>query len=308
MSEAARSLPVPTVRVEERYVKTPDGTALYVRSEGQGPALVFSNGLGVSTFFWDHFRAAFAGHYRVVTWDYRGHGKSGPAPTTGFGIRSCAEDLLTVLDALGIGEAVLVGHSLGCQTIFEAYRMAPERVLGLVPTLGGYGRTVESFLNTRLSVPGLKVIRTVAMASPRTSKFIFDRVTKLPVTWTMARALRIVHPDLCPREEMEPYLEHLSRLDLPTYFQMAQDLQDHDASDLLPHIEVPTLVFAGDRDLFTPLWLSEKMVAIIPGAELCVIRGGSHAALVEQPELMSLRLERFLVSRLGLPVMARPPW
>lgn len=308
MSQAARTLPVPTVKVEEQFVRLDDGTGLYVCSEGQGPALVLSNGLGVSTFFWNHVRASFAGQYRVVTWDYRGHGKSGPAPSTGFGIRTCAEDLLRVMDHLGIEDAVLAGHSLGSQTILETYRMAPERVLGLVPTLGGYGRTVESFMDTKLSLPALKVLRKVAMASPRTSKLLLNRVPKLPLTWRVARAMGVVHPDLCPRAEMEPYLEHLSRLDLPTYFQLAQDLQDHDASDVLPTVKVPTLVFAGDRDLFTPMWLSERMAAAIPDSELCVIRGGSHAALVEQPELMCLRLERFLVERLDLPRMSRVPW
>jgi hypothetical protein len=45
---------------------------------------------------------------------------------------------------------------------------------------------------------------------------------------------------------------------------------------------------------------------MIPGAELCVIRGGSHAALIEQPELICLRIERFVMDRLGAPPMGRP--
>ena len=53
--------------------------------------------------------------------------------------------------------------------------------------------------------------------------------------------------------------------------------------------------------------MSERMVELIPGAELCVLRGGSHAALVEQPQLLCLRLERFLVDRLGQPPMSRVP-
>lgn len=291
----------------EQFVRLDDGTALYVRSEGHGPAIVFCNGLGVSTFFWDHYRAAFAGNYRTVTWDYRGHGRSGPAPKTGFGIVTCASDMFRVMDALSIDKAVLVGHSLGSQTILEAYRQAPERVLALVPTLGGYGRTVETFMNTKLSVPALKAMRKLAMVSPGTSKALLERVVGWQATWLVVRTLGVVHPDLCPRQEMEPYLEHLARLDLKTYFQLAQDLQDHDATDVLPTVKVPTLVFAGERDLFTPLEISRRMAERIPGAELCVVPRGSHAALIEQPQLMSLRLERFLVERLDLPFMTRMP-
>src|SRR5687767_6894724 len=93
------------VRVEEGQLPVP-GSSLYYRAEGDGPAIVLCNGLGVSTFFWHHLVRAFAGSYRVVVWDYRSHGKSGPAPETGFGIASCADDLRRVLDHLGLAKAV----------------------------------------------------------------------------------------------------------------------------------------------------------------------------------------------------------
>jgi pimeloyl-ACP methyl ester carboxylesterase len=108
------------------------------------------------------------------------------------------------------------------------------------------------------------------------------------------RALGIVHPDLCPREEFEPYFEHLSQLDLRGYFALARDLLTHDASDLLEQIAVPVLVVAGERDLFTPIARSRELASRIPGAELLVLRQGSHAAMVEQPELVALTLEKFL--------------
>jgi len=57
------------------------------------------------------------------------------------------------------------------------------------------------------------------------------------------------------------------------------------------------LVVAGERDLFTPLNRSKEMAERIPGAELLVLREGSHAAMVEQPELVALTIEKFLVSR-----------
>jgi len=104
----------------------------------------------------------------------------------------------------------------------------------------------------------------------------------------------MVHPDLCPREEFEPYFQHLSQLDLRAYFALARDLLSHDASALLAEVRVPTLVIAGERDLFTPVARSRELAERIPGAELLVVRGGTHAALVEQPELISLAVEKFL--------------
>lgn len=292
--------------VSEGFVPGGDGTALYFRAQGEGPALVLCNGLGVSTFFWRHLVEAFAGDYRVVIWDYPSHGRSSKA-SDALSIRSLTGDLFRVMDHLGIRQAVLAGHSLGSQVILEAYRQAPERVLALVPTLGGYGRTVETFFNSRLSLPALRALRKVAMVRPSVSQRVLKMSVGLPGALTLAGRFGLVHPELCPPEEMQPYLEHLGRLDLSAYFQLAQDLQDHDAFDLLPQVEVPTLVFGAERDLFTPLHVSERMAAAIPGAELCVFPAGSHAALIEQPQLMCLRLERFLVGRLGMPRMGRLP-
>ena len=286
-------------------------THLCWRSEGEGteeaPTLVFCNGLGVSTFFWTGFRFAFAGPYRVVTWDYRGHGLSGPAPRQDFTISTCVEDLRRLLDHLAISKAVLIGHSMGSQVILEAYRRFPERIAALVPTLGGYGRTVETFLNTRHSLIALRALRKVAMFNPRLSQRMMKSTTKLPISWKFAQALRVVHPELCKREQMGPYLDHLAAFDLHTYFQLADDIQAHDASDVLPRISVPTLVFGAERDVMTPLHISEKMAATIPGAELCILRGASHAAMIEHPQWMMLRLERFLNDRLSLPKMRELP-
>lgn len=294
------------VPVQEGFVRAADGTPLYYRAEGEGPAIVCCNGLGVSTFFWKYVVRAFAGPYRVVVWDYRSHGRSGRSSEP-MGIGTCAADLQRVLDHLQIDRAVLLGHSLGTQVLFESYRRFGERIGGLVPTLGGYGRTVETFFGTRLSVPGLELMRRAAYLHRGLSETLLATVTKLPVTYHLARLTGLVHATLCSREDMEPYFEHLAQLDLDVYFELARDLQAHDASDVLPGIGVPVLVFGADRDLFTPLELSRKMTALIPEAELCVLRNGSHAALVEQPELYCLRLERFLTERLGLPGMARPP-
>jgi pimeloyl-ACP methyl ester carboxylesterase len=58
-------------------------------------------------------------------------------------------------------------------------------------------------------------------------------------------------------------------------------------------------VIAAERDTFTPPELAKAMADRIPGAELFVLRGGSHAAVVEQPEAIVLRMEKFLRERLG---------
>ena len=286
----------PVVRVGT--AEAPDGAVLHWRADGEGPtALVASNGIGVSTFFWRRLAEHFAPSRTFITWDYRGHGQT-PVPEhpEELTVTMCARDLWTVVTRAGFERAVLLGHSMGTQVILEAFRQHPGRTQALVPMLGAAGNVFSSFLGASLA-PLFRLLIEVGASNAALAQEALHRVVRLPGVWEAVRSLRMVHPDLCPREEFEPYFEHLSQLDLRTYFALARDLLSHDASDLMGQIDVPVLVVAGERDLFTPLARSKEMAEKIPGAELLVLREGSHAALVEQPELVALTLEKFLSSR-----------
>jgi pimeloyl-ACP methyl ester carboxylesterase len=284
-----------TAPVRAGTAEAPDGAVLCWRAEGAGPALLCSNGIGVSTFFWRKLAQHFAPTHTVVTWDYRGHGRT-PVPEhpEGVTVAQCARDLWTVAERAGATEAVLLGHSMGAQVSLEAYRLRPEGVRALVPVLGAAGGVFSSFLGGAALTPLLTLLLEVAARNASLAEKGLRAVLQLPFVWEAVRALGMVHPDLCPREDFEPYFQHLSQLDLRAYFALARDLLSHDARALLPEVRVPTLVIAGERDLFTPAARSRELAERIPGAELLVVRGGTHAALVEQPELISLAVEKFL--------------
>src|SRR5689334_3223329 len=98
----------------ERFVRSFDGTELYVSEAGEGLPLVLCDGLGCDGFIWKYFRPAFEGRYRVVRWHYRGHGLSKlPQDPKALDVESLRKDLLAVLDALALEKAVFVGHSMG---------------------------------------------------------------------------------------------------------------------------------------------------------------------------------------------------
>lgn len=270
-------------------------------------AIVCANGVGVSTFFWDYVAEHFTPDHRVVVWDYRGHGASGRArDLKGISMATTADDMARVMDACDIDRALLLGHSMGCQVILEFWRLFPDRVLGLVPMLGSYGHPADTFLDPRV---GRAVYRTAYKLST-TIPDIMNVATKLamrsPLAWPFARLSGLVHPDLCKRSDLDPYLEHLSLLDTEVFVEFTRTAQEHDASPWLGDIHVPTLVVAGERDLFTPRHLSLEMAQRISDAELLEIPRGSHAALIEQPELINLRLEKFLRERI-VPFEAATP-
>jgi pimeloyl-ACP methyl ester carboxylesterase len=68
----------------------------------------------------------------------------------------------------------------------------------------------------------------------------------------------------------------------------------HSAEDVLPSVDVPTLVIAGQRDGMCPSRLVKRIYTNVKGAELFVVPHGTHATLIEQPELVNLRIETFL--------------
>lgn len=274
-----------------------DGTPLVFHAGGpkDGRAIVCCNGVGVSTFFWKYLAKHFTRTHRVVVWDYRGHGESGRArQPDSITMEGLARDLRNIMNAAGIQRAVLTGHSMGCQVILETWHQFPERVLGLVPMLGTYGRPADTFLDPRVGRKIFDFAYEHGRRVPEQVNTLLKHVLRKRPAFHFARFTGLIHTNLARKDDLDPYLEHISQVDVRIFLEMARAAQDHDAGPFLGDITAPTLVVAGERDLFTPRNLSLEMARRIPGAELLEIPSGSHAALIEQPELINLRLEKFI--------------
>jgi pimeloyl-ACP methyl ester carboxylesterase len=93
------------------------------------------------------------------------------------------------------------------------------------------------------------------------------------------------------------FLEHFVRLDLRTFAALADEMQRFDPGELLEKIDVPVLIIAAEKDRFAPVGQAQAAARRIPGAELMILPGGSHAALIEQPGALADRIERFMRER-----------
>jgi pimeloyl-ACP methyl ester carboxylesterase len=130
------ALPAILVATEEmdwpKIAVSRDGTPISYESHGAGsPALVLVHGWSCDARYWREQIASFAKRHRVIALDLAGHGHSGSSRTT-YSMKSFGEDVRAVMEAEGIGEAILVGHSMGGSVIVEAARLLPGRVLGLI--------------------------------------------------------------------------------------------------------------------------------------------------------------------------------
>jgi pimeloyl-ACP methyl ester carboxylesterase len=288
--------------VRAGFAKTDDGLDLYWRTLGEGPPLICCNGVGVSTFFWKYIAQHYRDRYRVILWDYRGHGRSSlpdDPETTDLSVERSAADLRTIVDHLGLTEpAILFGHSMGCQVILEYHHRYPESVRALVPMFGTFARPLDTFMDNPNSKSIFRVLRKATAQSSRGMTRLLLPLYASPVAYAFSRVTGLVDRYYAGKTDIDRYTDHLGQMDPRVFLAMVDQIAEHDLTDHLPHIHVPTLVFGGEDDLFTPLHRSQRMAELIPDAELTILAEGSHAAIVEHPETINVRVDRFLAERL----------
>jgi pimeloyl-ACP methyl ester carboxylesterase len=262
---------------------------------GSGAKVVFCDGILCDGFIWKYLWNDLAETRDVVHWHYRGHGRSAaPVDSGRIDIAAHAADLKCVRDAfVGDHPCVLVGHSMGTQVALEEWRRFPENVAGIVLICGSYGKVTQSFRGVPILDLILPKLMDIVDKQPELVRAIWSRI---PPEMALKAALlaRDVDPSHVRREDMLPYLKHMTHVDFPMFLRMLRAAGDHSAEEWLSEIDVPVLVVAGEKDTFTPASLSQWMADRIPGSELLMVAGGSHVAPIEQPELVGGRIRAFI--------------
>lgn len=290
------------LHIEERYVTTDDGATLatYTCGPASGTWVVLSNGLGGNILAWRHLLAHFHDRYRFVSWDYRGLYKS-TCPCChdddSVSIWRQSRDLRTVLELYKIRHAVFVGWSMGVQVNLELYRQTPEAFLALVLINGTWGRVFDQAFRSRvMSVAGPVFLAALErMTIPM--NLLGPLLTRNRAVVAAAKAVGLVSPTL-DEEVFRELSSDFVGMDFEIYARTFRALSAHDASDILSAIRVPTLIIAGQRDLFTPAEVSEDIARRIPDAELLVVKGGTHYTPIEYPMTVNLRIEKFFRERI----------
>ena len=256
--------------------------------------LLLSDGICCDGFIYKYLWDDLARVASVAHWNYRGHGRSAnPVDPEQIGVEAHVSDLDAVRRHLGDPPVVLVGHSFGTQISLEAYRARPENVRGIVLLCGSYGRVTHTFKNSEVLANVLPKLAELATQHPRITRALWSRV---PAKTALRVALFTgeIDPRTVRPEDIEPYFQHVAHVDFPMFARMLSAAGEHSAEDILPGVDVPVLIIAGDRDSFTPPELSRHMAETMPKAELVMLSGGTHVAPLEQHELVSLRIEKFL--------------
>jgi 3-oxoadipate enol-lactonase len=280
-----------------------DGTHIHYESHGSGHPIIMVNGLACDANYWKYTRRHFGAHAHVINYDLRGHGKSGhPARREHVEVADHARDLIALISHLGAEKPVIMGFSLGVQIMFESYRQFGNNLGGLVAVTGPYRNPLSTFY-------GLPLHDRVIEGAIRAARAIQDPLGQI---WPHIFRNRLIYPisrltgaTRSKREDMDGFYKHAECMHVPLFIDFAAAATRHSAEDVLPTISIPTLVIGGEKDTFTPVSLSEHMARTIPDAEYLFVKGGTHTALVEEPELINTTIERFLRDNLPYAVAGR---
>lgn len=281
-----------------RLLEAADGTPLAWRAEGEGATLVFTNGLANSPYQWRAVGERLRGHARLVSWDFRGHGDSGPArDPRGLTIEGVVDDLQRVVDAaVGPDEpVVLLGYSLGVQVNLAAWRRFGHRVRGFVHVLGTYGRPFDSLYSSRVLGRATHGLLKAASGPALSLSFRFGRRAK-PVAFGGARLLGATGARVGYRD-FAGFLEQLGGVDGASFRALALAAQAHSAEDVLGEVDVPSLVISGGRDLFAPPSVGRRIADEASDSEHLHLPRAGHTGLLGHTAEITDEVERFLRGR-----------
>ena len=263
-------------------VRSGDGVSLHAEATGEGPPVVFSCALNTTSENWRAQVETIAPRgYRVVLWDYRGHGRSdAPEDPDAYTMERVVSDLACVLDWAAPGErAVLVGLSFGGLTSLHFALAHPERVLGLV--LAGSG---PGFKNPKAQAQWAETVGHTARFIERKGAAVFaERATEMTVG--RSPELPVARRAQAAIAEQTPHgLAHFGR----EIAGLAPPVIDR-----LGEIAVPVLIVRGEEDTAYER-AAEVMASRLPRAETVTIPGAGHIVNIEAAEAFDTALLAFL--------------
>lgn len=246
--------------------------------QGSGPAVILLHGYPLCRAMWQpQLKALSAAGFRVIAPDLRGFGQS-PLPKGPVSVADYADDVIALMDELGLGRAVVVGMSMGGYVLFNLLERYPRRLAGAVFVVTRAAADDEAGRQRRSALA-----KEVAEGRPQAVVEAFKDILFAPQTL-------LGNPELVAK--VRGWLEATSSEGMIAGLLAMRDRRD--ALALLPTIKVPALVIGAELDRAIALEHSRAIAAGIPDAHLQIMAGVGHMANLEAPEAFNGLLLKFL--------------
>ena len=257
-------------------VVSANGIDQYYEITGEGPPLLLVAGMGGTANYWGDQVDFFAQNYTVISYDQRGTGRTDHSKVSG--IEQLRDDVLALLDALGVAAVDFIGHSTGGNIAQIVGIENPERLVKLViyasTTHGDHYRS--------------KVWRVRRSILEQQGPALYGDMSSImlyPPRWIVENAEKL-------EAQQEAQMKMLAPVDVMT--SRIEAVQKFDRRDQLGQISTPTLVICSQDDTQTPAYFSEEIAAQIPSAELAMMAYGGHACSRTMPTEFNQRVFEFL--------------
>ena len=242
---------------------------IYYETKGTGDAIVFAHGAGGNAAIWFNQFAHFSDRYKVIAFDHRSFGRT-PVPERPLVVQDFRDDLLSLMDALDVETAHLVGQSMGGFTCLRTTLDAPDRVktLTLSATSGGiYNPTPSDAVRNLTSSDNVEGVKATMSALTKTQPALmqlYESINNFNIHFSWANLASLLGADGVVQHEQ------------------------------LSSISTSTLFIAGEED---PLFPPDTLRSFVPHfgqAEIEVVANAGHSPYFEQPDVFNRILENHL--------------
>lgn len=249
--------------------------AFSIHGKEENPALMLIHGIGSRRSGWDRLLPVLTDHFRVITYDLRGHGAS-PMPTEPFGLDALVDDVEALRRSLNVETMHIAGHSLGGM-IGPAYaRRYSNRVLSLGLLSTAAFRTGDD----RAKVQGVvEKMREVGIANVLAT--LSDR-------W-FTDAFIAANPDV-----VQARMQQVLATDPDVFLNVFDIYAQTEMSPWLHDVSAPALVLTGELDGGCNPRLNQQIHNALPNSQLEILPGLKHSILLEAGDVVARHLCDFM--------------
>jgi non-heme chloroperoxidase len=282
------------------FLKTSDGeqifyTTNFIPGSVKKNVVIFNYGLVCSNHHWkDQIKYFHERGYNILLHDYRGHFQSsGKHKIEDITFNRIALDLKELTDQLGLSDSILLGHSMGVNVCLEFAKLFPKKVSKMILISGTVIPVHNIMMNTHLTGPLKPIILKIVEKFPKEFETFWKYGGWNPIV------KKLIHSggfnmDQVSDEFIEIYLNKIGQLGPELFFQLIDQMHEHDILAFLHNIEVKTLIIGGNKDKVIPNFLQKLMHSKLENSELYVIHAGSHVPQVDFPEMTNERMLNFI--------------
>jgi pimeloyl-ACP methyl ester carboxylesterase len=276
--------------------KSFDGTSIYYEVRGSGTPVVLVYGIACLMNHWHYQVSYLSQKFQVITFDLRGHHKSGtPKKSENLGVKALAKDIEFLMNHLKIEKAHFAGHSFGVPILIQFASEFQNKVLSLAFINGFAKNPIKGMFGLDVIEPFYHFVKSQYESYPSFWKQFWKVTTNNPLSMWLTGLAGGFNLKVTQFKDIEVYAKGVSQIDLQIFLTMFEDLMRFDGEPLLEKITAPCLIMSGEKDSVTPLKFQVLMHERIRGSQFILVPYGSHCTQLDFPDYTNLCLEKLFL-------------